>query len=859
MEKYDCRIATFAKWPLKRLQKFTKKVARSGYYHTPTTNSPDSSTCYLCGSTRHGWTGKEDPHKAHIEASIKERDGEPCALAAVLACADDAVGDPSGEEEVEMRVATFADRWPYENDAAWEGLSGQRMASAGFIYWPSEDSNDNVSCPYCEIELDGWEATDDPRSEHIRRTPKCPVFIGYSKKKGKANITSSTTSKSRRNAPPKEEVEPEITQKGNSQTNDDGENVLDALKNEEKRHKPHEDDIIESAPKRAKVALNKPAAKKTTQKTGQRTQKKPTKRKVVESDAENDNALTIEDAAAAQPSPKKLKQTHTALPSVTESLQPISARSKSPTKETSSDPPPLPIAQSQSDPEPTNARRPRRQKAVVSYAEDDVDLDGKPIVKKRGRKEKEVEKEAGKEEGQGLQKGEDKDVGASSELEVNTRKGKREDIQSTDGQVNRTKKGETRQDLGDEKDVDANVVVADAEVEPEPEAGPSQQHEPEQLTSRDENDVRKVEDAKVSTEADGLELEKEKEKGKKRVAKGKKAAAGDAAKKGGRKRKGAGPEGGDANEGNVGKPSHEVSAVEAVRENDVAIGVRAASDVSQSGESNVALADSQQSGVPAATRSPQRSQETTPVALIEGESDSPVKDPMEVDAPPINQEEKATALPDGEDKAAEVQQKPAAKPRGKKAAAAAPKETTRPKRQAKGKDVDGKGTTTRSRKGVMVEKEEDVKAVDEDDGTKEGPSNTVPTPDLPISRETSVAPSIVESELDPVAETAPPSPGPPSQQQQQEPAFPPPRIPTEILGLPNSLSLPDLIPARLVSAVQSGEALSGEEGEMTLGEWMERKVGEMVGVFRGERERMWGVVEGEFGRVREWIEGIEEV
>lgn len=50
------------------------------------------------------------------------------------------------------------------------------MANAGFIYAPTDDSDDNVQCPYCETALDGWEIQDNPVHEHQRRRPNCPFF-----------------------------------------------------------------------------------------------------------------------------------------------------------------------------------------------------------------------------------------------------------------------------------------------------------------------------------------------------------------------------------------------------------------------------------------------------------------------------------------------------------------------------------------------------------------------------------------------------------------------------------------------------------------------------------------------------------
>lgn len=37
-----------------------------------------------------------------------------------------------------------------------------QMVAGGWYFCPTEDSNDQASCPYCKLSLDGWEPKDDP-------------------------------------------------------------------------------------------------------------------------------------------------------------------------------------------------------------------------------------------------------------------------------------------------------------------------------------------------------------------------------------------------------------------------------------------------------------------------------------------------------------------------------------------------------------------------------------------------------------------------------------------------------------------------------------------------------------------------
>ncbi|KAJ3282723.1 hypothetical protein HK104_010761 [Borealophlyctis nickersoniae] len=186
MDRYDNRLASFTRgkdWPFRKKPKFTEKIAKSGFHYTPFPLFPSACTCYLCGTTFKSWTGKEDPYQVHADASAGNEGKDACPLAVTLLCANKRSGNPADDTETEMRLGTFAGGWPYDGKAGFEGLSSKRMASAGFICHPLQESEDNAHCPYCELSLDGWEAGDDPRAEHQKRTPDCPFFVGYSKKK----------------------------------------------------------------------------------------------------------------------------------------------------------------------------------------------------------------------------------------------------------------------------------------------------------------------------------------------------------------------------------------------------------------------------------------------------------------------------------------------------------------------------------------------------------------------------------------------------------------------------------------------------------------------------------------------------
>ncbi|XP_053665065.1 baculoviral IAP repeat-containing protein 5 [Anopheles marshallii] len=73
--------------------------------------------------------------------------------------------------------------WPFTTD---KQCSIQKMAEAGF-YWHGTDIEiDIAACFVCGKELDGWEESDDPWSEHRKHAPQCP-FVKYGR--AEANLT----------------------------------------------------------------------------------------------------------------------------------------------------------------------------------------------------------------------------------------------------------------------------------------------------------------------------------------------------------------------------------------------------------------------------------------------------------------------------------------------------------------------------------------------------------------------------------------------------------------------------------------------------------------------------------------------
>ncbi|CAZ83128.1 unnamed protein product [Tuber melanosporum] len=161
------------KWPHE--QPSPQKLADAGFYFNPSDAHLDNVTCYLCDKDLDGWEEDDDPISEHFKHCSE------CGWAQVayaLASRDDhkSLSDPRGTIMTEARIMTFGKKWwPHEEKRGWLPKIGT-MAEAGWHYAPAKDSNDNASCAYCELTLDGWEMNDDPLEEHRRRSQDCLFF-----------------------------------------------------------------------------------------------------------------------------------------------------------------------------------------------------------------------------------------------------------------------------------------------------------------------------------------------------------------------------------------------------------------------------------------------------------------------------------------------------------------------------------------------------------------------------------------------------------------------------------------------------------------------------------------------------------
>ncbi|KAM3561107.1 hypothetical protein ARSEF4850_003380 [Beauveria asiatica] len=185
---YDGRLASFRKttrrrgstagrgakplnWPHKQMT--PASLANAGFYFNPSSNNPDNCTCFLCQKGLDGWEAGDDPLVEHLTHASH------CGWAVVKAIEADieeyCKQDPTLPHMAEAREATFGTRWPHEGKKGWQCQTKQ-LVDSGWVYTPTDESDDMATCMYCQLALDGWEPEDKPFDEHYKRSPSCAFF-----------------------------------------------------------------------------------------------------------------------------------------------------------------------------------------------------------------------------------------------------------------------------------------------------------------------------------------------------------------------------------------------------------------------------------------------------------------------------------------------------------------------------------------------------------------------------------------------------------------------------------------------------------------------------------------------------------
>ncbi|KAJ3497503.1 hypothetical protein NLG97_g1855 [Lecanicillium saksenae] len=185
---YDGRVASFRKttkkrgstagrgakplnWPHKQIT--PASLAKAGFYFNPSPENPDNCTCFLCEKGLDGWEAGDDPLVEHLTHASH------CGWAIISAVEAEieeySKQDPTLPHMVEAREATFGNRWPHEGKKGWQCKTNQ-LVESGWVYTPTDESDDMATCMYCQLALDGWEPEDKPYDEHFKRSPNCAFF-----------------------------------------------------------------------------------------------------------------------------------------------------------------------------------------------------------------------------------------------------------------------------------------------------------------------------------------------------------------------------------------------------------------------------------------------------------------------------------------------------------------------------------------------------------------------------------------------------------------------------------------------------------------------------------------------------------
>ncbi|XP_034049657.1 baculoviral IAP repeat-containing protein 5a [Thalassophryne amazonica] len=68
---YQNRLKTFEGWPFNEDCACTpENMAKAGFIHTPSENSPDTAMCFFCLKELEGWEPDDDPEKEHKSHSL---------------------------------------------------------------------------------------------------------------------------------------------------------------------------------------------------------------------------------------------------------------------------------------------------------------------------------------------------------------------------------------------------------------------------------------------------------------------------------------------------------------------------------------------------------------------------------------------------------------------------------------------------------------------------------------------------------------------------------------------------------------------------------------------------------------------
>ncbi|GAC98224.1 hypothetical protein PHSY_005813 [Pseudozyma hubeiensis SY62] len=159
-------------------------LAKYGFYHSPTSDTPDAVSHFLYPSVQiSDWQANDDP-LSRLEQALPDNGWSRIFRSQQTAVFDEDANVwiwqtaqllPTSKEMIQARKESFGSQWPYDGKKGWKPTS-KKLAEAGFYFTPTEEESDNAKCVYCNKSLGGWEKSDDPVHEHQRRVPGCAFF-----------------------------------------------------------------------------------------------------------------------------------------------------------------------------------------------------------------------------------------------------------------------------------------------------------------------------------------------------------------------------------------------------------------------------------------------------------------------------------------------------------------------------------------------------------------------------------------------------------------------------------------------------------------------------------------------------------
>lgn len=171
-----------------------RTLAAAGFFFAPEPASVDRVECFCCKRGLGSWEKSDNPFKEHYDRAenecawaaarcsldrdrkgkgktpryasrtfISASDASNCSNCSICLSSWKFTTDdrhPTDPARYEARLNTFHD-WPFDNDRR-STCTSKALARAGFVHTPEQDNEDLATCFYCDRELGGWKATDDP-------------------------------------------------------------------------------------------------------------------------------------------------------------------------------------------------------------------------------------------------------------------------------------------------------------------------------------------------------------------------------------------------------------------------------------------------------------------------------------------------------------------------------------------------------------------------------------------------------------------------------------------------------------------------------------------------------------------------